>query len=113
MEPRRACLRPSSDSLRLASGVERPAASHSHRGLTDPATMSVPADTIALPAERAPARREWVAFMRRLARRRTALFGLVVVAIVLGAAFGAPWLTAYDPTEQDIDRKSTRLNSSH
>lgn len=67
--------------------------------------MSVPADAIALPAERAAARREWVAFVRRLARRRTALFGLVVVALVFGAAFGAPWLTAYDPTEQDITNR--------
>ena len=67
--------------------------------------MSVPADAIALPAERAAARREWVAFVRRLARRRTALFGLVVVAVVFGAAFGAPWLTAYDPTEQDITNR--------
>ena len=67
--------------------------------------MSVPADAIALPAERAAARREWVAFVRRLARRRTALFGLVVVALVFGAAFGAPWLTDYDPTEQDITNR--------
>ena len=67
--------------------------------------MSVPARAIALPAERAAARREWVAFVRRLARRRTALFGLVVVAVVFGAAFGAPWLTAWDPTEQDITNR--------
>ncbi|MBI2161126.1 MAG: ABC transporter permease [Candidatus Rokubacteria bacterium] len=67
--------------------------------------MSVPADAIALPTERAAARREWVVFVRRLARRRTALFGLVVVAVVFGAAFGAPWLTAYDPTEQDITNR--------
>ncbi len=67
--------------------------------------MSVPADAIARPAGRAAARREWVAFVRRLARRRTALFGLVVVAVVFGAAFGAPWLTAWDPTEQDITNR--------
>ncbi len=67
--------------------------------------MSVPADAIALPVERAAARREWVAFVRRLARRRTALFGLVVVALVFGAALGAPWLTAYDPTEQEITNR--------
>ena len=60
---------------------------------------------LALPAERAAARREWVAFVRRLARRRTALFGLVVVALVFAAALGAPWLTAYDPTEQDITNR--------
>jgi len=67
--------------------------------------MSVPARAIALPVERAPARREWVAFLRRLARRRTALFGLVVVALVLVAALGAPWLVAWDPIEQDITHR--------
>ncbi len=62
-------------------------------------------NAIALPVERAPARREWVAFLRRLARRRTALFGLVVVALVLVAALGAPWLVAWDPIEQDITHR--------
>ncbi len=69
--------------------------------------MSVPARAIALPVERAPARREWVAFLRRLARRRTALFGLVVVALVLVAALGAPWLVGWDPIEQDITHRLT------
>jgi peptide/nickel transport system permease protein len=64
--------------------------------------MSVPADAIALPGERPDARREWVVFLRRLARRRTALFGLVVVAVVVVAALGASWLTPWDPVEQDI-----------
>ncbi len=67
--------------------------------------MSVPADAITLPVERVPGRREWLAFVRRLARRRTALFGLIVVAGVFVAAFGAPWLTTYDPTEQDITNR--------
>ena len=65
--------------------------------------MSVPA--IALPAERASTQREWIVFVRRLARRRTALFGLIVVAVVFVAALGAPWLTPYDPTEQDITNR--------
>ena len=67
--------------------------------------MSVPADAIVLPAARAAARREWVQFLRHLARRRTALFGLVVVALVLVGALGAPWLTTWDPTEQDITNR--------
>jgi peptide/nickel transport system permease protein len=46
-------------------------------------------------------------FMRRLARRRTALFGLVVVMLVVVAALGAPWIAAYDPTEQDITNRLT------
>jgi peptide/nickel transport system permease protein len=60
-----------------------------------------------LAGERSPARREWLLFMRRLARRRTALFGLVVVLAVVVAALGAPWLSAYDPVEQDITNRLT------
>jgi len=66
--------------------------------------MSVPisARPLDLAGGRAPARREWAVFARRLARRRTALFGLIVVTVVVVAALGAPWLAQYDPIEQDI-----------
>jgi len=40
--------------------------------------------------------------VRRLARRRVALFGLVVVAAVVLVALAAPLLTPFDPVEQDI-----------
>jgi len=65
----------------------------------------VPATTLAIPAERFAARREWLTFVRRLARRRTALFGLVVVALVFAASLGAPWLSPWDPIEQDISNR--------
>ncbi|OGL14062.1 MAG: peptide ABC transporter permease [Candidatus Rokubacteria bacterium RIFCSPLOWO2_12_FULL_71_22] len=58
-----------------------------------------------LPARVSPTRREWVAFLRRLARRRTALFGLCVVVAVLVLALGAPWVTTWDPVEQDIGNR--------
>ena len=74
--------------------------------------MSVPAGAIALPAERAPTRREWVVFLRRLARRRTALFGLIVVGLVVVGALGAPWLTTWDPVEQDITNRLRPPGSS-
>jgi peptide/nickel transport system permease protein len=45
---------------------------------------------------------EWVAFVRRLARRRTALFGLCVVAGVIVTALTASFISAFDPIEQDI-----------
>jgi peptide/nickel transport system permease protein len=68
--------------------------------------MSVPADArVIAVAEPSPARREWVVFLRRLARRRTALFGLVVVAAVFVTAFGANWVTPWDPIEQDITNR--------
>src|SRR5690242_13307784 len=69
--------------------------------------MSVPisARPLDLAGSRAPARREWAVFARRLARRRTALFGLIVVTVVVVAALGAPWLAQYDPIEQDITNR--------
>ena len=65
--------------------------------------MSVPAaaEGIVL-ADAQPARREWVLFVRRLARRRVALFGLIVVVAVVLIALAAPLLTPFDPVEQDI-----------
>ncbi|HEV2056093.1 MAG TPA: ABC transporter permease [Methylomirabilota bacterium] len=49
--------------------------------------------------------RQWVMTLKRLARRRTALFGLGVVVTVLLAAAFAPWLTPFDPLEQDINQR--------
>jgi peptide/nickel transport system permease protein len=45
-------------------------------------------------------------FVRRLARRRTAVAGLVVVVAVLVTALAAPWISPFDPIAQDIgDRR--------
>ncbi|RWC23104.1 MAG: ABC transporter permease [Mesorhizobium sp.] len=44
-----------------------------------------------------------VGVWRRLVRRRLALLGLVIVAIVVAGAVLAPWLTGYDPNEQMFD----------
>jgi len=49
-----------------------------------------------------PARREWTAFVRRLVRRRTALFGVCVMAGVITMAATAPWISGFDPVEQNI-----------
>ena len=49
--------------------------------------------------------REWVALVRRLARRRTALFGAIVVALVIATALVAPWLSPFDPVAQDIGHR--------
>ena len=57
---------------------------------------------IVLPEAARPDRREWVAFLRRLAARRTALFGLLVVAAVVVTALAAPLLSPFDPIEQDL-----------
>src|SRR5437762_12219736 len=63
------------------------------------------ATTITIPAEGVAARSEWLTLLRRLARRRTALFGLVVVALVFVAAAGAAWWSPWDPIEQDLTNR--------
>jgi peptide/nickel transport system permease protein len=47
-------------------------------------------------------RREWLVFARRLAARRIALFGAVVVALVLLTAVAAPLLSPFDPLAQEL-----------
>ena len=64
--------------------------------------MSTRATALPMPEALAPARSEWWVFMRRLARRRTSLFGLVVVSMVVATALAAALVTPFDPTEQDI-----------
>jgi peptide/nickel transport system permease protein len=49
--------------------------------------------------------REWVALLWRLARRRTALFGLIVVAVVALTAVLADVVSPFDPLEQDIGQR--------
>jgi peptide/nickel transport system permease protein len=57
---------------------------------------------IALPETARPERREWLEFLRRLVARRTALFGLLVVVVVVLTALAAPLLSPFDPIEQDL-----------
>ena len=57
---------------------------------------------VALPDAAPIEQREWLVFLRRLAARRTALFGLVVVVVVSLAAVGAPLISPFDPIEQDL-----------
>ena len=67
--------------------------------------MATVAKVLTGAGEKSPARREWVAFLRRLARRRTALFGLCVIVGVLVTAIGAPWISSFDPVEQNIGNR--------
>ena len=53
----------------------------------------------------AAAAREWLALAHRLVRRRTALFGAIVVALVIATAVAAPWLSPFDPVAQDIGHR--------
>lgn len=60
---------------------------------------------VTLPDAERRAAREWQLFLRRLARRRTALFGLCVVALVLVTALAAPLVSPFDPIEQNISER--------
>jgi peptide/nickel transport system permease protein len=62
-------------------------------------------DALALPQTPGLARSEAGAILRRLIRRRTALFGLVVVIAVAIAALLAPVLAPFDPLAQDITQR--------
>jgi peptide/nickel transport system permease protein len=64
--------------------------------------MSTTARALTLPEEVRPRQREWTLFVRRLGRRRTALFGAVVVLVVVATAAGAAWVSPFDPVEQAI-----------
>jgi len=71
-----------------------------------PAAAPAPPEVVG-PAVRARpwAEGEWVALLRRLVRRRTALFGLLVVLVVMLAALAAPLVSPFDPLEQDIGQR--------
>ena len=85
---------------------ELPGGHHVHlpRPADSPAVRaSTASEAVALPA---PAReREWVMLVRRLSRRRTALFGFLVVALVVLVAILAPVVSPFDPLEQDIGQR--------
>ena len=65
----------------------------------------VASDSVMLAPPRPLSEREWVALIRRLTRRRTALFGFAVVALVVLTAIFAPLLSPFDPLEQDISQR--------
>ncbi len=64
--------------------------------------MSATTRVIPMSRDTASSTREWRVLARRLARRRTAIFGLAVVALVVATALVAPWLSMFDPIEQSI-----------
>jgi peptide/nickel transport system permease protein len=71
--------------------------------MTPPPSIATGSVTLAPP--RPWAEREWVMLLARLARRRTALFGLLVVAIAVFTAVLAPVISPFDPLEQDISQR--------
>jgi peptide/nickel transport system permease protein len=66
---------------------------------------SVATESVVLAPPRPWAEREWITLLGRLVRRRTALFGLLVVGLVVLTAALASTLTPFDPLEQDIGQR--------
>jgi peptide/nickel transport system permease protein len=62
-------------------------------------------ETLRLPSAALWWQTEGWPLLRRLVRRRTAMFGLVVLVAVIGAAALAPVLAPFDPVEQDITQR--------
>ncbi|MET0850069.1 MAG: ABC transporter permease [Candidatus Rokuibacteriota bacterium] len=74
--------------------------------MTPPPAEAAPATAaVVLAPPRPLAEREWVRLLSRLVRRRTALFGMLVVAVVLLAAIFAPIVSPFDPLAQDIGQR--------
>ena len=73
--------------------------------MASPTTTTTAAGTLVLAPPRPFAEREWVRVVARLVRRRTALFGLVVVAAVVVAAVFASVVSPFDPLAQDIGQR--------
>jgi peptide/nickel transport system permease protein len=70
-----------------------------------PPSSSVATSAAPLARPRPGGEREWVSLLRRVVRRRTALFGLLVVLGVILAAALAPLIAPFDPLEQDIGQR--------
>jgi peptide/nickel transport system permease protein len=79
-----------------------PPSTPAERAQLHPATADQAAP---LAPRRSGGEREWLTLLRRLVRRRTALFGMLVVAAVLLAAALAPLVSPFDPLEQDIGQR--------
>ena len=66
---------------------------------------SVATEAVVLVPPRPLKEREGMVLLRRLLRRRTALFGMLVVAVVLLTAAFAPVISPFDPLAQDISQR--------
>jgi peptide/nickel transport system permease protein len=66
---------------------------------------AVATESVPLAPERPWKEREWVVLLVRLARRRTALFGLLVVGLAVLTAVLAPVVSPFDPLTQDISQR--------
>ncbi|HET6366351.1 MAG TPA: ABC transporter permease [Pseudomonadales bacterium] len=73
--------------------------------MAPPTGTTAASGTLVVAPPRPFAEREWVRVVTRLVRRRTALFGLIVVLAVLVAAVFASFVSPFDPLAQDIGQR--------
>jgi peptide/nickel transport system permease protein len=66
-------------------------------------TMSSPDTGLLAGAEPEP-RTQWQLFRRRYVRHKAAMFGTLLLLIVMVACFGADWLAPYERNDQDLLR---------
>ena len=69
------------------------------------APQSVATEAVTLSPARPVRYREWQVVLSRLVRRRTALFGMLAVLIVVLTAIFAPVISPFDPLAQDISQR--------
>ena len=74
----------------------------------------VPEETVISDIQEAPPHySEWRRFIRVIASRKVALFGTIVILILIVIAFLAPIVAPYDPYEQNLARALEQPSSEH
>src|SRR5262249_42289623 len=76
---------------------------------------STMADAPALPAAGGARarRRPWLDVAAKLLRVPQAAFGVAVIAIIVFAALGAPWIVPYDPQGMDFTHMMAGISLDH
>src|SRR5690242_19652614 len=76
-----------------------------------PAIYDLPAD--AELQNSAPQQTRLRAFVRRFARNRLALVGLLIIALEIVCALAAPLISPYDPLDQKLDQLTQPEGAAH
>ena len=67
----------------------------------------------ALPNNRIRSLSPALLLLQRLVRRPLVLISLVILVVMLVAAFGAPWLAPYAPRKMDVAHRLTAPSTAH
>ncbi|HAE21952.1 MAG TPA: ABC transporter permease, partial [Spirochaetaceae bacterium] len=75
--------------------------------------IAPPAGTAAATASPVKKRSQLAEVWRRLVRNKMAMFGLVVISLIIAAAITADWISPYDYRTQDLNAISQKPNAQH